>query len=161
MKRLLLVMSILLAARPLSAQEPVADGSLAGEPLADAAQEEGVFRSQEAAGLSLDSFLWQNRMLIVFAESAANPAFAEQLRYLQARWPALLDRDVVVVTDTDPAAASALRQKLRPNGFMWVLIEKDGSIVMRKPFPWDVREISRAIDKLPLRRDEIRQRQGP
>jgi hypothetical protein len=27
---------------------------------------------------------------------------------------------------------------------------------LRKPFPWDVREITRAIDKMPMRREEMR-----
>ena len=34
-------------------------------------------------------------------------------------------------------------------------MDKDGQVKLRKPFPWDVREISRAIDKFPLRRQEI------
>jgi hypothetical protein len=35
---------------------------------------------------------------------------------------------------------------------------KDGTIYLRKPSPWDVREIGRTIDKLPMRQDEIRER---
>ena len=46
--------------------------------------------------------------------------------------------------------------ELRKRGFMFVLIAKDGTKVLRKPFPWDVREITRSIDKLPLRQQEIR-----
>ena len=34
-------------------------------------------------------------------------------------------------------------------------LDKDGQVKQRRPLPWDVREISRAIDKLPLRRQEI------
>ena len=69
-----------------------------------------------------------------------------------------------MVTDTDPASQSALRETFRPRGFMMVLIGKDGQIKLRKPLPWDVREISRAIDKTPLRQQELRdqgQRGGP
>jgi hypothetical protein len=46
--------------------------------------------------------------------------------------------------------------QLRPRGFMLALVSKDGSVFQRKPAPWDVREISRAIDKLPQRQQEIR-----
>ena len=63
---------------------------------------------------------------------------------------------MVVLTDTDPAADSALRQTFRPRGFMLVLVGKDGQIKLRKPLPWDVRELSRAIDKSPLRQQELR-----
>jgi len=41
---------------------------------------------------------------------------------------------------------------------MLVLMDKDGQIAQRKPFPWTVREISRAIDKMPLRQEELRTR---
>ena len=67
-----------------------------------------------------------------------------------------MERDVVVITDTDPEGRSALRKKLRPRGFMLTLIGKDGGVKLRKPFPWDVRELTRQIDKMPIRRQEIR-----
>ena len=44
---------------------------------------------------------------------------------------------------------------------MLVVIAKDGAILQRKPAPWDVREITRSIDKQPLRKREMRDsRQG-
>ncbi len=43
---------------------------------------------------------------------------------------------------------------------MLVLVGKDGSVYLRKPFPWDVRELSRSIDKMPLRQQEMRDRRG-
>ena len=61
----------------------------------------------------------------------------------------------VIITDSDPGANSAWRQQLHPRGFSLVIIDKDGQVKQRRPLPWDVREISRAIDKLPLRRQEI------
>ena len=65
---------------------------------------------------------------------------------------------MVVLTDTDPSGDSALRTKLRPRGFMLVLIGKDGGVKLRKPFPWDVRQLMRAIDSMPMRQREIRER---
>ena len=75
---------------------------------------------------------------------------------LEDRIETLEARDVVIITDTDPSAPSELRLDLRPRGFMMVLIGKDGGVKLRKPFPWDVRELSRAIDKMPLRQQELR-----
>jgi len=49
-----------------------------------------------------------------------------------------------------------LRTKLRPRGFMLVLIGKDGGVKLRKPLPWDVRELSRTIDTMPMRQREMR-----
>jgi len=82
------------------------------------------------------------------------------MEYLTQRLEYLDERDVVVLTDTDPSADSELRERLRPRGFMLVLMGKDGTIYLRKPLPWDVREISRVIDKMPMRQQEMRDRRG-
>lgn len=99
---------------------------------------------------------WRKRPLVVFADTPADPRYVEQMEYLTGRIEALAARDVVVVTDTDPGARSSWRQKLRPRGFQLVLMGKDGEIYLRKPAPWAVREITRSIDKLPIRQQELR-----
>jgi hypothetical protein len=103
----------------------------------------------------LGQYKWIARPLVIFADSEFDPRFVEQLQMLAGDPAVLEDRDVVVLTDTDPQAKGPLRQALRPNDFTLVLIDKEGNIVFRKPTPWTPREISRAIDKLPLRRDEL------
>lgn len=110
----------------------------------------------KGAEINLDDFLWVNRPIVVLADSPDDPRFLEQLRLLEERLPDLKERDVVVITDTNPSQQTDLRQALRPRGFMLVLIGKDGGIKLRKPSPWSVREISRVIDKMPMRRQEIR-----
>ncbi len=125
---------------------------------ADTADPPGLI--QDAAGKTLDEYMWLKRPLVVFADNAADPRYVQQMQFITDRMDALEDRDVIVLTDTDPAARGAIRQELRPRGFMLVLIAKDGTRVLRKPFPWDVRELSRSIDKLPVRQQEIRDRQG-
>lgn len=117
-------------------------------------QEESIFLTADMDDLS--QFHWKKRPVLVFADSDQDPAYIEQLDLLRARVDALQERDVVVLTDTDPAARGALRLKMRPRGFMLVLVGKDGGVKLRKPFPWDVREITRSIDKMPIRQQEIR-----
>ena len=87
----------------------------------------------------LNEFLWIKRPLIVFADAPADPRYVEQMQFLTDRLEALDARDVVVLTDTDPGARSDLRQRFHP---------------------WDVREISRVIDKLPTRQREMRENSG-
>lgn len=108
----------------------------------------------------LDDYLWSHRPVVVFADSERDPRFVEQMEFLRARPEALLERDVVVITDTSPRDESDLRRKLRPRGFMLVLIGKDGAVKLRKPSPWNVRELSRSIDKMPIRMREIREGLG-
>jgi len=115
----------------------------------------------DAAEIDLAAFQWLARAVVVFADSPNDPRFVQQMELLAALPGELAKRDVVVITDTDPKALSDIRKKLRPRGFMLVLMAKDGTVNLRKPFPWDVRELSRAIDKMPLRQQEMRERHAP
>ena len=112
----------------------------------------------DAQDVDLEDFLWIARPVVVFADTPADPAFQQQLSLLNERIDELVDRDVVLITDTSRSDLSDIRRKLRPRGFMLTVIGKDGGVKLRKPFPWDVRELSRSIDKMPLRRQEIRGR---
>ncbi len=105
----------------------------------------------------LGAYEWKNRVLIVFANSDRDPRFQDQLAMINEQIDALRERDVVVAIDTDPTMKSKLRTTFRPHGFMILLIGKDGHKALRKPFPWDIREISRSIDKMPMRQQEMRQ----
>ena len=113
-------------------------------------------RILDATEVDLGEFKWVARPVVVFADSALDPAFQQQIDLLQERPDELVERDVVIITDTDPSERSDIRTQLRPRGFMLTLIGKDGRVNLRKPFPWDVRELSRSIDKMPIRRQEIR-----
>lgn len=145
-----LIISLMLSASPAIAADTVAAQSPVEQWRADPTL---VLGGQD---VDIAQFLWVARPVVVFADSPADPRLAEQLELLEQRQDALSERDVVVIVDTDPAARSSLRVKLRPRGFQLALIGKDGGVKLRKPFPWDVRELSRVIDKMPLRRQEIR-----
>lgn len=132
-------------------------GFFAGAAMAESASEpeaDPVFPSEFSENLK--DFVWEKRPIVVFADTPNDPSFAQQMELLQARRNDLEERDVVVLTDTDPEAGGAMRKALRPRGFALVLIGKDGGVKLRKPLPWDVREISRVIDKMPMRKQEIR-----
>ena len=133
-------------------------------PLTVSAQDSGtgtdIAMIRSAGDSDLSEFLWTNRPIVVFADSPSDPRYAEQIDNLRADMGMLVDRDVVILTDTDPDGQSPLRQKLRPRGFMLVLVGKDGGVKLRKPLPWSVREIIRSIDKTPERQQEIRARRG-
>jgi len=149
MRPVLALVFAMFSAAPLFAQEGPEDS-------ADGLSE--IILPGETADLS--EFLWIKRPLVVFADSPADPRYTLQMEYLTQRLEYLDERDVVVLTDTDPSADSELRERLRPRGFMLVLMGKDGTIYLRKPLPWDVREISRVIDKMPMRQQEMRDRRG-
>ncbi len=111
----------------------------------------------DAADVTLEDFLWIARPLVVFADTPADPRFVEQMALLADRPDPLIERDVVIIIDTDPSARSAVRTALRPRGFSVVVVGKDGTVGLRRPAPRDVREIVRAIDNFQLRQEEVRQ----
>lgn len=119
-----------------------------------------VVQAEAAAEPTLGDLLWVARPIVVFADSPADPRFSHQLQMLEERLPELEDRDVIILTDTDPAARGPLRQELRPRGFNLVLVDKDGTVVQRRPAPTTARELINLIDRLPSRRQETGSRRN-
>lgn len=117
-----------------------------------------AFAPVPASAVVVADLIFLKRAVVVFADTPDDPNFVRQMELIARDPRSLAERDVIVVTDTDPAAKTALRQKLRPRGFGLVLMDKDWTPVIRKPLPWDVREITHAIDKFPLRRQEMTER---
>lgn len=146
MTRILMIFLALIAA-PLAAQDTAVTTW--------EADRSAVF---DAGDVDLGEFLWLARAVVVFADTPNDPRFAQQMKALTSRPDDLALRDVVIITDTDPAADTALRERLRPRGFMMALVGKDGTVKLRKPLPWSLRELTRSIDKMPLRQQEIRDR---
>lgn len=136
---------------PLAAQD-----SDSGDVDMAEAEEMDALTPIEATDITLDEFQWVARPVIVFADSPADPRFREQLELLAERPEPLLERDVVIIVDTDPDARSEIRTELRPRGFSLVVLQKDGAMGFRRPSPRDVREIVRGIDNFSFRQEELR-----
>lgn len=134
------VIAFLLAALPATAQ----DASPAVAVTSETIDEQPT----------LKDMLWVARPVVVFADNPNDPRFAQQMQMLEQRIDDMAARDVVILTDTDPDAGGPLRRELRPSGFGLVLIDRDGSIVQRRPSPTTAREIINLIDRLPSRRQE-------
>ena len=116
--------------------------------------EENYFMEVEK-NTNIKDFEWAQRPIVIFANSDRDPNFISQIEFLSQDIKALKERDIVVLIDTNPSMPSLLRKKLRPHGFAFILIGKDGQVKLRKPSPWNMREIARVIDKMPIRQQEI------
>lgn len=112
----------------------------------------------DGAEIVLADLNWVARPLVVFADTPNDPRFQQQMDLLLADVERLAERDVILITDTNAEELSDLRTALRPRGYMMALVGKDGRVALRKPSPYSVRELSRSIDKMPLRQQEIRDR---
>jgi hypothetical protein len=129
-----------------AADTPVDEDTAPADPVAP----------RNALDVTLDEFRWIARPVVVFADSPNDPRFREQMQLLAERPEPLLERDAVIIVDTDPAARSEIRTALRPRGFSLVVVQKDGSVGFRRPSPRDVREIVRGIDNFQFRQEELR-----
>ena len=145
--------AVILAAALMAGATIAADGDVETAVSRWEADRTTIF---DASEVNLEDFKWIARPVVIFADSDAVPAFRTQIELLSERLDELEKRDVVLITDTSPDDRSDIRIKLRPRGFMLTLIGKDGGVKLRKPFPWDVRELTRQIDKMPIRQQEIR-----
>jgi Domain of unknown function (DUF4174) len=122
------------------------------------ADEAPAFAPVPAAEVVEADLLFLRRPVIVFADSPNDPAFVRQMQLLDRYYAQFEARDVILIIDTDPTNPSSLRRKLRPRGFSLVLMDKDWKPMIRKPLPWEGREIVNSIDKMPIARTEALER---
>lgn len=119
-----------------------------------------VALASDAEEPNLEYLKWVARPIVIFADSEADPRLAQQLGWLERDRAELEERDVVILVDTDVSGQSALRQRLRPRDFTFILIDKDGEIKYRKPSPVKAGEIIRLIDRFPSRQLELETERG-
>ncbi|WP_019955324.1 DUF4174 domain-containing protein [Yoonia vestfoldensis] len=155
MKRLLAIaLGALVATTSLSADEAAVEQSVIERWETDRTQ---VF---DASEVTLAELQWLARAVVVFADTPNDPRFRQQMDMLLADIDRLVERDVILITDTDPAARTSVRLELRPRGYALTVVDKDGRVLQRKPEPWSVRELTGSIDRTPLRAQEIEDRRG-
>ena len=107
---------------------------------------------------ALAALLWTARPVVVLGDGPDDPRFAKQIAALAAKARVLADYQIKVVPV--PQADAALRQKLgvAAPGFAVVLVGKDGSVKETWREPVAPARILALIDRMPMRRDEVRGR---
>lgn len=133
-----------------------------------------IFAGEEAfpMGVDFDQFKWKKRLLLVFAPESSHPLFESLQRDLSTRKHEVDDRDLVVFeilgigtskrdgSQLDPHTAASLRERfgISPKAFSLILVGKDGGVKLRRNDPVSLEEIFRLIDSMPMRQDEMRQK---
>lgn len=111
---------------------------------------------ETAFATSLDDLRWKARPLVLFAPATDDPRLTDQIGQLKAAAAGLKDRDMVVVTVLAPQDPLRTRLKAPRDGFLMVLVGKDGHIAQRWTTPQNPANIFALIDRMPMRRDEMR-----
>lgn len=125
-----------------------------------------------AIEFNLSDYQWQYRIMLIFAASERSPAYQQQL----AQWEGaegMQERQLRLVevwgTGTgrvdgqqiSSKSAGCLRQQfgITTEDFAVILVGKDGTEKQRSQVPVDPAMIFRAIDAMPMRQQEMRDRQ--
>ena len=127
----------------------------------------------DPAAQFMRDFTWKNRVLLLFAPDALHAEFRRQRQILAAVPPGLADRDLAIVTvradsgvrvDGEPgkidAGALQRRYAVGPGEFRVVLVGKDGGVKLARPQAVPATALFELIDAMPMRRDEMRRRDG-
>ena len=117
------------------------------------------------ADKTLNSYRDKNRVLLLFAPTAQDPAYLEQTRLWQGEKAGFDDRQLVTVPvfadarkpTAESPAALAKRFGVDPKTFAVVLVGKDGHDAYRSPKPVPAATVYSVIDAMPMRRAETRQ----
>jgi hypothetical protein len=122
--------------------------------------------------MDLNDYLWENRLLLLFAPSSDGDDFKGQKLELQSQWVGVLDRDLIIIEifrkgdsrlmndQLSRESAERLRRQFRvePDRFEVILIGKDGTVKLRNSEQVPVSDLFGLIDAMPMRQDEMRQR---
>ncbi len=127
--------------------------------------------SQSPQDVELSAFRWENRILLVFTESADDPAYLALIDHIQRNNTAFDERDLVLVSSgvapnvlarqrsMAPAEERALRTRYDiSTPFEVILIGKDGGTKYRSGEPVQLDTIFTLIDGMPMRQQEMRRR---
>lgn len=104
----------------------------------------------------------KNRLLLVFAPSASDPRWARQNALLAGSRAQFADRALlrfdVFEHGKHQDAGLRARYHVRPGSFRVLLVGKDGHAAFGGPAPVPISDLTARIDRMPMRRDEMRRR---
>ncbi|MEL6657863.1 MAG: DUF4174 domain-containing protein [Bacteroidota bacterium] len=127
-----------------------------------------------ACAQDLSEHRWQDRLIIILAEDAANPAFLQQIADLKQDQTALQERRLLVYqvlpnryrqgldSNTSWANSAILFEQFSTVQvpFQVLLIGLDGGVKLRQQTPVNGDAIFDLIDTMPMRRAEMRRKKG-
>jgi len=127
---------------------------------------------EEAMSMDLTQFQWKNRLLFLFAPDGNSPLFKNLQSQIMAQKAEVEDRDLVVfevlakgpsrmnTASLDRQQADSIRDHFAVprNTFSLILVGKDGGIKLKRNDQIDLGAVFELIDSMPMRQDEMRQK---
>ena len=129
-------------------------------------------RAQGTTSFDLQTYRWENRLLVVFAEHKATPAYQallEEIEWLHAEFE---DRDMVLISLLESGQSTAgkhrispkdvevlrSRFRIKPGSYRVLLIGKDGGVKREGGDEIRPQELFELIDTMPMRKSEMRRK---
>jgi hypothetical protein len=109
------------------------------------------------AETDLSTFKWKNRVLVLLAPSDHDPRLGEQQATATAAAAGFSERDLIVVAEIGTEGSLHRMCGTRVGDFQVVLVGKDGRSTLQWSKPVSSEVLFSVIDKMPMRRDEMRQ----
>jgi len=128
-----------------------------------------------ASGADLAVYRWTHRPLLIFAPSTADTRYDVLNESISRLSLKIDDRDMIIfrIFDSGPSwaadkplstsGAASLRRQfgVGPGRFTVVLVGKDGGVKMSRQDDVDLQAIFNLIDGMPMRRQEMREKNAP
>ena len=110
----------------------------------------------------LSHYRGKNRLLLIFAPSKTDLRWQKQNALFQNSGAAFRDRDLVrldyLERSENPGTALRTRYGVKSGQFRVLLIGKDSHVASGGPSPIALSELTEQIDRMPMRREEMRRR---
>ena len=118
-----------------------------------------VSHAADTAPQSLSGYRDKNRVLLVFAPSASDARYRKQIELLRGNDSGLKERDLLRFNLFESGGTALQRHYgIRPGQFRVLLIGKDGNTAYTAVRPVVPSDLFRRIDRMPMRRNEMRRR---
>jgi len=131
-----------------------------------------IFDHKDTMPMDLTQFQWKNRLLLIFAPDDNDSLFKKLQSEIIAQEAEVEDRDMIVFellglgssrmnrALLDQSKVDSIRRhfSVPQRSFKVILIGKDGGIKLKRNDQIDLETIFELIDSMPMRKDEIRQK---
>jgi hypothetical protein len=131
-----------------------------------------IFDHKDTMPMDLTQFQWKNRLLLIFAPDENDSFFKKLQSEIIAQKAEVEDRDLLVfevlgrgssrinTTHLNQVNVDSIRRRFSvpQRSFRVILIGKDGGIKLKRDDQTNLEAIFELIDSMPMRKDEIRQK---
>jgi hypothetical protein len=131
-----------------------------------------IFDQKDAMPMDLSKFQWKNRLLLIFAPDENDSLFKKLQSEIITQEAEVEDRDLIIFelfglgssrmnrALLDQSKVDSIRRhfSVPQRSFRVILIGKDGGIKLKRNGQIDLETIFELIDSMPMRKDEIRQK---